>query len=175
MRINRLSYAVCLLLCVLTSRSHAQQRATWSCDVPLVVTNFDNVLVKDLGPQDLLVRLGTIPITLDSISLDGGPKRVALILDPSNNVPEDEWKLEIEMGVKFVRHARPGDRFVFLVVGTEVSTGAYLSPTEAEEQLIKLGFIRPPSPDSSERIYDALFTAAKRLDPPNFGDVIFLF
>jgi hypothetical protein len=175
MRINRFAHAICLFLFALTSRSYAQQRAMGSCDVPLVVTNFDNVLVKDLGPQDLLVRLGAVPITFESISIDGGPKRVALILDPSENVPEDEWKLEIEMGFKFVGHARPDDKFLFLLVGTEVSTGAYLSPTEVEEQLRKLATTRPPNPDSSERIYDALIAGAKRLDPSNFGDVLFLF
>lgn len=175
MRTNRFARAICLFLFVLTSRAYAQQRAMGACDVPLVVTNFDNVLLKYLGPRDLLVRLGAVPITLDTISVDGGPKRVALILDPSKNVPEDEWKLEIEMGVKFVGHARPDDKFVFLLVGTEVSTGAYLSPTDVEEQLRKLASSRPPSPDSSERIYDALITAANRLDPPKFGDSLFLF
>ena len=95
MRINRFSLALCLFLFVLNAQLYAQLKAAESCDVPFVVTNFDNVLLKDLGPQDLLVRLGTVPITLDGISVDGGPKRVALILDPSRNVPEDEWKLEI--------------------------------------------------------------------------------
>jgi hypothetical protein len=146
-----------------------------SCDVPLVVTDFDNVLAKDLSPKDILIQLEAVPATLEGAPVDSGPKRVALILDPSRNVPEDEWKLETEMAAKFVSHARPDDKFVFLIVGADVATDAYLSPAEVEEQLRRLASSRPPSPDSSERIYDVLFTAANRLDPPKFGDVLFLF
>ena len=175
MRINRFSLVLCLFLFVLKAQLYAQLKAAESCDVPFVVTNFDNVLLKDLGPQDLLVRLGTVPITLDGISVDGGPKRVALILDPSRNVPEDEWKLEIEMADKFVGHARPDDKFVFLLVGTDEVPDAFLSPAVVQGQLRKLASSRPPNTDSSERIYDVLLTAAKRLDPPMFGDALFLF
>ncbi len=174
MRINGYSLALCLFLAVLNPL-YAQQEATESCDVPLVVTNLDNVLVKVLVPQDLLVRLGTVPITLDGTPIDGDAKRVALILDPSANVPEDEWKLEIIMAEKFVGHARPSDKFVFLLVGTDVVSDTFLSPAEVEEKLGKLAFSRPPTSDSSERIYDVLLTAAKRLDPPQFGDTLFLF
>jgi hypothetical protein len=100
---------------------------------------------------------------------------VALILDASRYVPDSEWKIETEMAADLVGHARPFDSFALLLVGRENATGGLLSPAEVSQQLRELGSSRPPGAGSSERVYDALFAAAKRLDPPRFGDALVLF
>ncbi len=114
-------------------------------------------------------------MTVNNALLDGGPKRVAIILDASRNIPEDEWKLETEMAARFVEHARPKDLFAFLVIGAEGTAASLLSSGEVADRLRELASSRPASSEGSEKIYDAVLAAVNRLDPPRFGDAIFLF
>jgi|GEM_PF-2457824 len=163
-----------------TPQSSAQQSPEQTCDVPLVVTPFVPAsrtveLVKDLNANDLTVRVGNSPGKIVSASVDSGPRRVALVLDASRNVPNDEWKLEVEMAASLVEHARPEDRFGFLVAGTDIAIGPVLSSAEVGDLLREAMLSRPPVADSSEKIYDALLEAAHSLDPPAFGDALFLF
>jgi hypothetical protein len=174
MLIRKLPVTLCLLLPWLSMQSFAQQARSESCDVPIVVTRFDTSF-QDLDTRDFLVHLGTSPVTLESASVDRGPKRVALILDGSRYVPDNEWKVETEMAAVLVGYARPIDSFSLQLVGRENATQGLLSPAEAKEQLRELWSSRPPRVDSSERVYDALFAAARRLDPPKFGDALVLF
>jgi hypothetical protein len=174
MQIRKLLIAMCLLLPLPSLQSLAQQAPPESCDIPVVVTRFDTSF-QELSARDFLVHLGTIPVTLESATVDRGPKRVALILDASRYIPDNEWKVETEMAAVLVGYARPFDSFSLQLVGRENATQGLLSPTEAREQLRELWSSRPPRTDSSERVYDALFAAAKRLDPPQFGDALVLF
>ena len=169
-----MSVALCLLLPLPSLQSIAQGSPSESCDVPVVVTRFDTSF-QDLGTRDFLVHLGTNPVSLESASVDRDPKRVALILDASRYVLDNEWKVEAEMAADLVGHARPFDTFALLLVGMESATQSLLSPAEVREQLRELWSSRPPRTDSTERVYDALFAAAKRLDPPQFGDTLVLF
>jgi hypothetical protein len=176
MKLNRGSLAFCVAaLSLQSSESPAQHVAAETCDVPVVVTYFDNELVKNLTPAEISVRLGGVPVTIDGTSVDGSPKRVALILDASRNIPKDEWKLETEMAANFVGHARPKDQFAFLLMGAEGTADSLLTSDDLAERLRKLGGSRPPVTEEKERIYDALLAAVNRLNPPQFGDAIFLF
>jgi len=169
-----------LVLCsalVVSGQLSAQED---SCDVPLVVTRFAattaNVeLVTDLVPKDLSVRVGRSPSTVKGASVDSGSKRVALILDASKKVPTDEWKLETEMAVTLIENARALDRFALYLVGVDASFGPFLPLGGVQAKLRDMAFSRPEAVDGNERTYDALFAAAKRLDPPEFGDTVFLF
>jgi len=148
--------------------------------VPLVVTRFvpsskTVELVKNLGHKDLTVQLGAVPGTLEGVSIDDGPKRIALVLDASDGVPGDEWKLQTEMAAKLAQHARPDDRFAVLLVGIESPASGFLPSAEIVKELQKLSSSRPAARESGERTYDALLAAANRLNPPQFGDVLFLF
>jgi hypothetical protein len=158
-----------------SSASLAQQTTTETCDVPVVVASYDNQLVRDLSPLDFSVQVGGAPVSVVSTEIDGGPKRIALILDASKNIPDDEWKLETEMAQSFVENARPEDQFAFVVVGAEGTAAAFLSPDDVTSQLRKLAASRPVSADATEKNFDAILAAANRLDPPQFGDAIFLF
>jgi hypothetical protein len=110
-----------------------------------------------------------------SASIDGGSKRVALILDASRKVPKDEWKLETEMAVSLIENARALDRFTLSLVGVDIPAGPFLPLGDLQAQLRDVASSRPEAVDGNERVYDALLDAAKRLDPPEFGDTIFLF
>lgn len=145
------------------------QAASNSCDVPVVVADYYNQPVRDLAPADFYVRLNETATPVASATIDAGPKRIAIVIDASRNVPAEEWKLETEMAAKFVKHARPGDRFTFSVVGAEASPAELLSSSQMLERLQEL------SGKTNERIYDALVAAARRLDPPQFGDAVVLF
>src|ERR1700690_239695 len=73
------------------------------------------------------------------------------------------------MASEFVKHARPGDQFAFSVIGAEASPAELLSSSQVLDRLQGL------SSNTNERIYDALLAAARRLDPPQFGDAVVLF
>ena len=108
-------------------------------------------------------------------SVDGGSKRVVVILDASKRVSNDEWKLETEMAVSMLESARALDRFALLLVGVDSPAGPLIRIGDLQAQLRDIGSSRPVTVDASERTYDALFAAAQRLDPPQFGDAIFPF
>ena len=121
---------LCLFVygCLVRDPSVAQQTPPRPCDVPVVVTRFVSSsrsveLVKDLGPHDFTAQLGTVPGVIEAASIDSGPKRIALILDASSNIPEDEWKLETAMAaVWLLRQARSKDTFYLLFVGMDNPT-----------------------------------------------------
>jgi hypothetical protein len=174
MQIGKLLIAICPLLPFTSMQSFARQAPPESCDIPVVVTRFDTSF-QELSAKDFLVHLGTIPVTLESATVDRSSKREALILDASRYVPDHEWKVETEMAADLVGHARPFDSFALQVVGGENATQGLLSPAEVREQLRGLWTSRPSRIDSSERVFDTLSAAAKRLDPPQFGDTLVLF
>lgn len=169
-----------LVLCgalVISTQLSAQDD---SCDVPLVVTRFAAAtgkveLVTDLSPADLSIRVGGSASTVKSATVDGGSKRVALILDASKKVPKDEWKLETEMAVTLVENARALDRFAIYLIGVDALFGPFLPLGDVQAKLRDMASSKPEAVDGNERIYDALLAAAKLLDPPEFGDAIFLF
>jgi hypothetical protein len=170
--------ALCVTLLVAAPPQLSAQDG--SCDVPLVVSHFvaakETVeLVTDLTPKDLTVRVGGSPGTVKNASVDSGSKRIALILDASKKVPEDEWKLETEMAVSLIENARALDRFSLFLVGVDGVAGPFLPLGDMQAKLRDMTSSRPVTADGGERIYDALLAAAKRLDPPEFGDTIFVF
>src|SRR5436190_13655295 len=109
-------------------------------------------MVRNLATADFSVRLGEVPGSVSTSSVDSGPKRVAIILDASRNIPEDEWKQETETAASFVENARPKDLFAFLVIGAKHTEGSLLSSGEVEERLRQLEASRPASSEGSERI-----------------------
>jgi len=176
MRLDGVSLTICLAIALLEPAwSFGQEVAAESCDVPVVVTHYDNKLDRELSPTDFSVHLGGAPKPVDSATIDESPRRVALILDASRNIPTDEWRLETEMAASFAEHARPRDQFAFLVIAAQGTVDSFLSSGDTAERLRKLTGSRPAATEANERIYDALLAAAKRLDPPQFGDAIFLF
>ena len=175
MPIHRGSMALCLSLFAFCSRSYARKLPQGSCDIPVVVTHFDNALVEDLGPKEFQVQVDGIQGMVEVASIDSGPKRIALMIDASRNIPDDEWILETQMAYKFVDHARPGDTFSFIVVGVDTVPSTMSDVRSIKDQLRKLMSSRPPVSDLSEPIYDALLASAKRLNPPEFADTLFLF
>lgn len=180
MRINSISIAFVVSFCLLSAQQSLAQQSPTACDVPLVATRFDRKsrgaeLVKDLSVNDFNVKLGGVPEALESASIDKGPKRMALILDASRSVPQEEWKLETRMAGRLVDHARPEDRFAIFVVGTDGLVSPLLPANESKQRLNELGSSRPVVTDASERTYDALLAAGSLFKPPEFGDILFLF
>lgn len=175
MRTMKLLLLLCCAL-VVSGQISAQD----SCDVPLVVTRFSPTTAKveqvtDLTPKDLSVSVGGSPSTVKSAPVDSGSKRVALVLDASKKVPKEEWKLETDMAVTLIENARALDRFALYIIGVDTSFGPFLLFGDVQTRLRDVGSSRPEAVDGNERIYDALFAAAKQFDPPGFGDTIFLF
>jgi hypothetical protein len=143
-------------------------------DVPVVVADYSNQLVPGLTPSDFSVRIADALSPVGEVSIDAGPKRVAVILDASSSVPTEGWKLQTEMAIELVSHARPGDQFLLLIVGSEAASAAFSSASEVTSRLRELG-TAPRNNAPSEKIYDVLLEAARHFDPFQFGDTIFSF
>jgi hypothetical protein len=155
--------------------SASQLNPQESCDIPVVVSRYDNSLVEDLKPDDFKFEIGADKGTVTSAVIDRGPKWVALILDASRNIPDDEWKMQVEMAANLLGHARLGDRFFFMVLETDIAPVDSLEAAAVKERLAKLAMSRPAATDSNEKIYDALLLASNEHKPSQFGDTIFLF
>jgi hypothetical protein len=152
-----------------------------ACDVPLVVTRFNSAsrkveMVKDLSAESFrITQLGDSPSRLEKVSLDAGPKRLALVLDVSGGVTQEEWKLETEMAASLVKNGRPDDRFLLTVAAANVNIEDFEASGAVVEWLNKLEHSRPLSKGPGEKLYDSILATAKRMEPPQFGDVIYLF
>jgi len=158
----------------------AQESPKDSCEIPLVVTRYtqsyaSREIVRDLTPQNIDAHPDEEPISVTSIRLDDGPKRLAILLDASKNVPAEEWQLQTEMAAKFLEYARPSDKFSIFLVGVPAPSEPFYSSKAAIERLKKLHKDRPSATESGERNYDALAVAAQSLTPSLFGDSIFFF
>ncbi len=171
------SIANCIFLFAFCVNASAQRESVVPCDVhiPLVVTLPDNSLVRALDVSDLTILLGGSRASAESLVVDSGTKRVVLIIDASSSVPEDEWNLQTSMASEFVGYARQGDEFSLLIVGEDAAASEWMSSATARDQLQKFRSSRPRLPESTEPIYDAILASVKRLDPPRFGDSIFIF
>lgn len=150
------------------------------CAVPLVVTRFDPAtrtsrMVEGLVASNLNLTIDGKAVPVGSLSTDSGPKRVVLVLDASRNVRGVEWNLATETAATLVQNARQDDRFALILTGRETAPPPFQSPGEIQSQLNELRRNRPSTPNGSERNYDALKAAASSLNPPRFGDAIFLF
>jgi hypothetical protein len=170
---RRLLSILGLFIAALAAAASKTDRAPSFCDVPVVVADYYNKPVPNLTAADFSVRLAGTSSSISSASVDAGPKRVALILDASGNVPDEELKLETQMAGMFLKHARADDQFVLIVIGGAPITGSFLSATEVTARVQALANARPIG-EQDERIYDALQEAVGRLNPVKFGDTIFL-
>lgn len=170
MRISRSQLTLYLIAFLsIAGPSFAQQKAIQSCDVPLVVGYW-----RKLHSKDLTVHLGTELVTVDNVSLDNGPKRVAVILDSSTQTSDEQWKVLLDITTDLVEHSRPQDTLSLFLVGAEDSDGPFLTTEDVRNRLRKFALSSTPrsSPDTSERIYDTILAAATHLTPSKFGDVI---
>jgi len=135
----------------------------------------ERVLVQDFSVDNFQVRVGGMPGDLQSVSVDKGPKRISLTLDASSRISKQQWGAELTAAGIILGNARSVDRFAFVLVGASPGTSGFVSPDEAKKHLKSLRNTRPATAGPEAAIYDALLTAAKTLDPPQFGDTIIFF
>jgi hypothetical protein len=180
MRVNGLRLAFLILAASLDVGRCLGQTPAQSCFIPLVATRYNPAtgtvqMVEGLAASDLKATIGSKTVPVTNISTDSGPKRVVLVLDASRKVPEAEWEFEAEMASTLVRNARRDDRFALVLTGQETAPIPFQSADDIQRQLNELYSDRPQASDGSERNFDALKVAASALNPPSFGDVVFLF
>lgn len=183
MRTKRIWFAFCTAILMGVAIVSAKAGAQSTCDVPLAVTGYDpatrvGALVRDLGPGDVDVTVAGKKSSLTRMEIDGGPKRVAIILDASKVLPDEEWSLETEMAARLLRLARPNDKFAVLLEGAEQVRGEHepwMSPRQATAELRGLKSVRPVPSRRGADVLDTVFAASKLFDPQEFGDTIVVF
>ncbi len=177
MRTLKLSFLLCTVLLADPLWLRAQSS---SCDVPVVVTRFapasgGSELVTDLAAKDFSITVGGSRATAKMASVDSGGKRIALLLDASRKISDEQWKLELELAQSLLGNGRAADRFSLSLVEAANPDGSFMASEELKGKLRDMAGSRPDATDNSEKTYDSLVDAAKRFDPPAFGDTIFLF
>lgn len=170
---NRAMLAIALLASCRSATATDQSGSSGLCDVPVVAVDYYNQPVRGLKLSDFSAHVAGALSPVSKVSADIDPKRVAIILDASGNVPAEEWNLETEMALELLSHARSGDQFLLLLVGNDPASTIFSSSTEVAARIRNLAI--PRNNTIKERIYDALLEAARHFDPPQFGDAIFLF
>jgi hypothetical protein len=74
--------------------------------------------VRDLRASDLKIEIGSREVSPVSAAIDDGPRRIALVVDDTSQVSQQEWKLQIDLVTSFVEHARRQDQFALFFVGS---------------------------------------------------------
>jgi len=164
---------------ILTQSISAAQQPESVCDLPFVASRFEKgsgieVLVGNLAPENSQVHAGDTTLKVKSISIDSTPKRVALILDARSRVDGEEWGLETELAISLVGHGRKEDQFALFVANAAPPGLDFQTPDATVDLLQRLKKSRP-SGIGKDDMTEVLLTAAKKLDPPKFGDTLFLF
>jgi len=132
-------------------------------------------LVQNLGADNFQLRVGGMPADFQAISVDKGPKRINLTLDASVRVSKQQWEWELGGVERILGNARSIDKFAFALAGAGPATSTFMSLGESRKYLRSLRTARPATVVSEAKVYDALLTAAKGLDPPQFGDAVIFF
>jgi len=167
------------VLPALAEKTYAGQLPGAACDLPFVASRFDKesrieVLTGNLSPANFQVRVGDSSVKVSHMSIDSSAKRIALVLDARSKVDAEEWGLETDLAISLASHGRNGDQFVLFLANARAPEEGFQSPTSMVELLEKLKKSRPII-SGKDDMTEVLLAAARKLDPPRFGDTLFLF
>jgi hypothetical protein len=133
------------------------------------------VLAQDFSPDNFQLRIAGAPIALHAVTLDKGPKRIAIVLDASTLVSPEDWQWQLESARKLLAFSREMDTFAFVLVSADTEVQGFVSRDRTKACLKRLRATRPVASDAAAKVYETLTTAAQLLDPPQFGDTVVFF
>lgn len=160
-----------LLILVLLGSCRAQ---LCSNAVPLNVFTKDGLLVKGVSPDQLLVKVHGETAKILSFSLDVAPRRVVLLIDNSGSMAgryTGEWQLVPELSA-YALDTIPSDATVSVgTIGAVPNIGEFGNPAQAGARILAL---TRKSMKGNTPLLDSIHEALLKLDPPQFGDVVYL-
>lgn len=142
--------------------------------LPLNVFTQDGLLVRGVSPDHLLVKVHGEAATIVSLSLDVSPRRVVLLLDTSGSMAghyPHAWQLVPELGA-YALDTIPSDASVAVgTIGGAQNISEFGDRTQAGTRVLAL---TRKSMKGLTPLLDSIHQALLKLDPPHFGDVIYL-
>ncbi|HEX7286304.1 MAG TPA: hypothetical protein VF532_08985 [Candidatus Angelobacter sp.] len=111
-----MKYMVFLLLFILGLGlcCAAQQAGCTSQDVAVGVTDLKGEPFRGLGAGDFTIHGGKAPVSIRSLALDDGPRRVVLVVDQSRKLSVDGHRVAHALVKEVLAAARPQDSFALL-------------------------------------------------------------
>ncbi|MGC1903403.1 MAG: hypothetical protein WA715_06245 [Candidatus Acidiferrum sp.] len=168
----RMRVTISLGLLLFFSANVIAQNPSCEADVLVNVVLPDGGLVRDIHEDAFIARRGAEQLTIRSVDVDAGPRRIVLVVENGKNVNADARKVEAGVLRAIVTNARTVDSFSFLTaIGPrkEVPLGA-----PREVLLSAIDELSSPSKGSGQArpILDAVLEAATWLQPVQPGDSI---
>jgi hypothetical protein len=92
----------------------AQQAGCTSLDVAVGVTDLKGEPLRGLGAGDFTIHGGKAQVSIRSLTLDDGPRRVVLVVDQSRKLTSDGHRVAHALVKEVLASARPQDSFALV-------------------------------------------------------------
>ena len=163
--------------------SAAQDDPCLRRSIPITVRDERENLISDLTPEEFKGEIKGKPVQIISVRPDESPRRVVVVLDSSGSMvaPAPKWDLAKFVASDAVTGSPARYLSGFILFNDQVRMKF---PVQADPQPFRDAFrdLRAPVDELKKRklatgltaLRDALLAAAELLDPPAFGDSIYL-
>lgn len=143
-------------------------------NVPVNVMTPDNALVRGLDEHSLVARNTGGPLTIQSFSIDRGPRRIVFVLETGQSIPEAARKIATSVISGILSSARAEDSFALLTAhGPRKELRFGTSRDTLQTNLDELA-MRPHARNETGGVLDAVLEAVGWLQQPQPGDAIVL-
>ena len=152
--------------------SLVEQSHPCDSDLPVNIVMPDGGLVRDIHADAFVARRGTESLTIRSVDLDAGPRRIVFVIDNGKNVNAAARRVEAAVLRGIVENARTGDSFSLLTAIGPRKEVPFSAPREAI--LSAIDALSSPAKGSGQvkPILDSVLEAATSLQPVQPGDSI---
>jgi von Willebrand factor type A domain len=169
---------LCLLL---VSPAWTQEDPCLRRTVPVSVGDSHGQVVKGLTPSDFRAEIKGKPLQILSVQPEMRPHRVVVLLESSSSMNDghDEWDLARSVATDALQSSPRSFRAGFLLFDEQARL-EFPVQDEPREALESVNGLKPGArgPDTifgrQTALWDALKQALALLDPPEFGDAIYL-
>jgi hypothetical protein len=142
---------------------------------PVAVYSRDGRPIEGLSSSNFEVRVAG-HTGVFTLSTDRSSKRMLLLMDASQSVNREAWRLATHLAIYLAQGADPENRVALVVYGAGDRIALdFTQPRSAVlGKLAELASTRPPNSVGGEHLYDALLDAAEVFGDHGFGDAIFV-
>ncbi len=143
-------------------------------NVPVNVVLPNNALVRGLDGHSFVARNKSAPLTVQSFSVDRGPRRIAFVLETGKSIPRAARKIGTSVISGILSNARAEDSFALLTAhGPRKELRFGTSRVTVQNSLEQLA-IPPEGRNQIGGVLDAVLEAVGWFQQPQPGDAIVL-
>jgi hypothetical protein len=157
-----------LLFC---GKTFAQQQKC-TVEVPAIVTLPNASLIEQLGVSSFVARDKDREISIKSVKVDRGPRRILFVVETGKRIPEAARKLEAAIILEVLANGRPEDSFGLLIARgprKELPFSTDKGPLFAAVHEIEAG-VKGKSQDAG--VLDTIFAGIQMFQTQQSGDTI---